>query len=193
MAYNLIAKMTMRSSIAAVLSRYGDHVLLFAVLASAAALIGAHVSERFGGLAPCPLCLDQREVHWTAIIVAAGGWLASRVVKSSLAQVASLSVGAMIYAAGAALAGYHAGVEYGFWPGPPQCASTAGPLPTGADIAAALSPGASQAYPSCEEAMWRFAGVSMAGYNALLSAGLFALLAWGAALKRGGRPVGRNI
>jgi disulfide bond formation protein DsbB len=73
----------------------------------------------------------------------------------------------------AGLAFYHTGVEYKFWPGPALCAGgVTGPVDI-TDITAALD-GPINA-PGCDDVQWSFLGVSMAGYNLLASAGLFAL------------------
>ncbi|MEE4212257.1 MAG: disulfide bond formation protein B [Parvularcula sp.] len=145
------------------------------VVVSALLLAGAHAFEKFGGLAPCLLCLDQREAHWAAL--AAGGlalavaWLNRR---STRLLAASLGVLAILYAFSAGLAGYHAGVEWGFWAGPAQCASgNVENLATADDLLASLNEPAPG--PACSEAAWRMAGISMAGYNALISLGLAGL------------------
>ena len=79
-------------------------------------------------------------------------------------------VTALAVALSGAIGVYHAGIEWGFWPGPAACTGTG------------LPPGASPAELSfsivrCDEAAWRFLGVSLAGYNALISLGA-AALAW---------------
>ena len=149
-------------------------------IASAALLAGAHLFERVGGLAPCILCLDQREAHWTALAVAGAGLLFARGLKSRLGAAAAVGALALVYAVSAGLSFYHTGVEYHFWPGPALCAEggVAGPVDIDA-IAAALD-GPSEA-PACDDVAWTFFGVSMAGYNMLASAGLFALTAFAAA------------
>jgi disulfide bond formation protein DsbB len=124
-------------------------------------------------MAPCLLCLDQREAHWAAI--AAGG-IALVVVtlgkKSTRVVAASLGALAILYGFSSALAGYHAGVEWGFWPGPDTCSASGEDLAAGSDLLASLDKPA--AGPSCSDAAWRMAGISMAGYNALISLGLCA-------------------
>ena len=96
-------------------------------------------------------------------------------------------VGALLAATflvGAGIAVWHAGAEWKFWPGPQACASTG----AGASAAglAALMHGAKVAAPHCDEAAWRFLGLSMAGWNALIS---LKLAAWSAvwAVWRAGR------
>ncbi len=156
-----------------------ERALSASFAASAALLAGAHLFEEIGGLAPCILCLDQREAHWTALAVAAAGLVAARIFKSKIGAAAAVGAAALVYAFSAGLAFYHTGVEYKFWPGPAICAAQSGPVNLD-DIAAGL--GGAVTAPSCEDAPWRdFFGVSMAGYNMLISAGLFALTLFAAA------------
>lgn len=125
----------------------------------------AHAFETFGRLAPCELCLHEREVYWVAAGVAAAG---------SAASLTSLKTGrwtdgalALIFLGGAVLAGYHAGVEWKFWPGPASC--TGGLVQvSGADLARMLN-GGPIAVPQCDKPAWVFLGLSMAGWNALIS------------------------
>lgn len=150
-----------------------ERTLGLAVMVSAALLAGAHLFERVGGLPPCILCLDQREAHWTALAVAAAGLVLGRVFKSKLGALSAVGAASLVYAVSAGLAFYHTGVEYGFWPGPAMCAAGGGGVIDVTDLGAALDQPASG--PSCEDVQWQLLGVSMAGYNLLISAGLFAL------------------
>ncbi len=134
-------------------------------------LAGAHLFERVGGLVPCILCLDQREAHWTALGVAFAGLMVARLLNSRLGAAAAVGAAALVYAVSAGLAFYHTGVEYKFWPGPAICAPSTGDVDIGS-ITSALTQKSDA--PSCEDVQWRFLGVSMAGYNLLISAGLFA-------------------
>jgi len=152
-----------------------DQALLIAALSSASLLAGAHLFESVGGLAPCPLCLDQREAHWTGLALSVAGVFAGAALKWRRAAIATAGACALVYLFSAGLALYHSGVEFHFWPGPATC-SGGGPVDLDggslADILAEKPTG-----PSCTEAAWRFLGVSMAGYNMLISAGLFAICA----------------
>ncbi len=151
-----------------------ERALIIASAASGALLAGAHLFERVGGLVPCILCLDQREAHWTALGVAIAGLAAARLFKSKLGAAAAVGAAALVYAVSTGLAFYHTGVEYKFWPGPAICAGGGADAPVDlGSLTEALSK-ASDA-PSCDDVQWRFLGVSMAGYNLLVSAGLFAL------------------
>ncbi|MBB4658962.1 disulfide bond formation protein B [Parvularcula dongshanensis] len=145
-----------------------------ATLASGALLAGAHAFERFGGLAPCALCLEQREVHWAALTVAGVMLFFAR---AGAAKVVAAGLGALcvVYLFSTGLAAYHAGVEWGFWKGPSGCAATGlGDGPSVGDLLSGLdAPGPRG--PACSEAAWRLGGVSMAGYNVLASASLAAV------------------
>ena len=91
---------------------------------------------------------------------------------------------AMLYNAG--LGVYHSGVEWKFWPGPPTC-SAGGAL---GSILDALDKPLHAA--RCDEAAWRLLGLSMAGYNALISLLLAGLSFWAAAAPRAGEDNGRG-
>lgn len=149
-----------------------ERVLIIALAASGALLAGAHLFEKFGGLIPCILCLDQREAHWAALGVAAAGLIVARLFKSRLGAAAAVGAAALVYAVSTGLAFYHTGVEYKFWPGPAMCAGGGGEVDL-SSLGRALD-GPVDA-PSCDDVQWRFLGVSMAGYNLLASAALFAL------------------
>ena len=151
-----------------------EQALMAAVALSGSLLVGAHIFEAFG-YAPCELCLDQREAHWTALGIAALGLSLSLFAKTRTLAAAAVGVVALIYLLSTVLAGYHTGVEFGFWPGPSTCGTT-GPVPfSGVDLDKALDRGPTG--PSCGEPLWRLFGVSMAGYNMLFSAAMFVFCA----------------
>ena len=165
--------------------------LIVCLAVSAGLIAGAHAFERIGDMAPCLLCLDQREVHWTALGAAAillgfARFGAARVVAAGLGALA------LVYAFSAGLAGFHAGVEWGFWPGPDACAPVTAADRAGVDAGSLLGsldePGPEG--PSCSLAAWRMLGVSMAGYNALISLALAAAAGGACALfaRRMDRP-----
>lgn len=150
-----------------------DQALIAAALASGGLLAAAHLFEHVGGLAPCALCLDQREAHWTALALASVGIFVGVALNWRRAAIATLGACALVYLVSSGLAFYHAGVENHFWPGPSTCAG-GGPVDLGAgSLADVLNQ--KPAGPSCSEAAWSLLGVSMAGYNLLVSAGLFAM------------------
>jgi disulfide bond formation protein DsbB len=149
-----------------------DRWRLCALLASAAMLAIAHAFETFGHLAPCTLCLRQREVYWAAGGVALALMILVRLPGGPRWRPASCWLLAAIFLFGAGVAAYHAGAEWKFWPGPTTCSSAGG----GVDAAAldALMKGATIHPPACDKAAWVFLGLSMAGWNALISLGLAA-------------------
>lgn len=149
-----------------------DRWRAFALLASAAMLAAAHAFETFGGYQPCLLCLRQREAYWTAGAVAVAALVLTRAPGAKVWRQLGLAALALVFLAGAGIAAYHAGVEWKFWPGPTACAGGTGAV-SAADMAALLS-GARVRAPSCDHAAWVFAGLSMAGWNALASLGLTA-------------------
>ena len=156
--------------------------VVLAALASAAMLAAAHAFERFGGYQPCALCLLQREVYWTALAVAAGG-LALLRVRTEVTRVVPALLAA-IFATGAFIAGYHALVEWKVLPLPAGCGGVG--LAEAAGMAALLG-GEKMRLVLCDEAAWSLFGLSMAGWNALISLGLAGLGLW-AATRREGRP-----
>jgi disulfide bond formation protein DsbB len=141
---------------------------ILAALASAAMLAAAHAFETFGGYAPCALCLRQREVYWAALAVAVAGLILMRLGRIP-ARIVCAVLG-LVFLVGCGVAAYHAGVEWKWWPGPTTC-SGAGSLTVTGDLSALLE-GKRVRPPACDEAAWRLLGLSMAGYNALISAGL---------------------
>ena len=137
----------------------------FLILVSGGLLVGANIFEHVFGYAPCQLCLYQRLTWWIVLGVAcAAAWLMKR--RATLAVLISV-VAIVAVAAGAVIAGYHAGAEYKWWLGPSGC-SGAQELTT--SLADAInSVGAGPAPPACDEVPWSLFGISMAGYNFLIS------------------------
>ena len=136
-----------------------QQVMLSAGAGSAALLLGALAFQALG-YAPCDLCILQRWPHLAATLIAAVAWLTGG--GRGLAWLGFLAAMTAF-----ALAGYHSGVEWGFWPGPSSC--------TGAADIAGLSVqdlmDRIKAAPvvRCDEVQWRLLGLSMAAWNALFS------------------------
>ena len=153
----------------------------FAISAAAAAtLAGAWFFELALGLDPCPLCLDQRVPYYIAVPLGLLiGYLARGVARAPIARIGMAILG-LVMLVGAGYGVYHAGVEWGFWEGPAACAAGASRAPVG-DVLSSLK-SATRVVP-CNEAAWRFLGLSLAGYNVLIAGGL-AILAFSAALAR---------
>jgi disulfide bond formation protein DsbB len=151
---------------------------LVALGASVAMLLTAHGFERIGHMPPCALCLHQREAYWTAISISALALVASRFGADALGARAFNLLLAFAFAAGASVAGFHVGVEQHWWPGLATCAS-GGNVEAAQDILGALSKPMDA--PACDAIAWSFLGLSMAGWNLLISLALatMSLLAFG--------------
>jgi disulfide bond formation protein DsbB len=142
------------------------------ILAAALATIaGALVFEHVFGLRPCPLCLVQRYPYYAAMPVALAAALVSRRAWSR----AGLALLALIFVVSAGLGAYHAGVEWGWWPGPSDCAGA--PVPAPGAVGDFLGQLQTTRVVSCTEAAWRFLGLSLAGWNVLISLALAAFAA----------------
>lgn len=141
---------------------------LCAAVVSVAMLAIAHAFEQFGGLDPCVLCLRQREVYWTALAIGIAGFVLQRVPgRPWLVRLSCVAL-AITFAVGVGVAAYHAGVEWKWWPGPQACAAAGGAASVG-DNTAVFGGAAKVRAPSCDEAVWIFLGLSMAGWNAAVS------------------------
>lgn len=137
-------------------------LILLATLGSAALLSGAFAFQYIGGLHPCTLCLWQRWPHAAAIAIGlvalATGWRGL------------LWLGALAALATAGIGGFHVGVEQGWWQGLASC--SAGSI-AGISTADLLNPAVDVAAPvRCDAVAWSLAGLSMAGWNMVLSLGL---------------------
>jgi disulfide bond formation protein DsbB len=156
----------------------------WALVASAVMLAVAHAFQTFGGLQPCTLCLQQRDVYWTAMAVAAVALgVALTPARERLGPLFVLAL-AGVFLVGAGIAVRHAGAEWKWWPGPATCSGGGGGVSAAA--IANLMHGAKIAGPRCDEAPWRMLGLSMAGWNVLASLGLagLSLLAFAGASRR---------
>jgi len=141
---------------------------LLALLASAAMLAGAHAFERFGGFAPCVLCLKQREVYWGALALAGAGLLVLKLrSRPGLERLAAAALG-LAFLTSFAIAAYHVAVEQ-HWVAA-QCEadfdlSEIAPMDWSGPLVV----------PACDTPAWTMFAISMAGYNAMISLGLAAL------------------
>lgn len=139
-------------------------VSLLAALASGLALSGAYFSQYVLGWSPCQLCLWQRVPHWSILGLGLAGFILLK-WQPRLARVI-LPALSLIFLAGAGIASYHAGVEYGWWAGLASCAAMdISSAQSTADFLAAL-----QGAVPCNRPVWLIEGwITMAGANALFS------------------------
>ncbi len=137
------------------------------ILSSLIILAGAHAFEILGDLPPCSLCLRQRDIYWSAIMMGVVGLALWQHKPSDRFLVALNIMLALVFTTSLVVAAYHAGVEWKFWQGPSGCSATG--LSNFEDIDLLASLDTPKTVIACDEAPWRLFGVSMAGYNALLS------------------------
>lgn len=143
------------------------HWPLIAFLSSAAMLAIAHAFETFGHLAPCHLCLKAREVYWVAGAVGLVAFALQRTPLAGRLRAPANLLLAAIFLYGTGLAVFHAGVEWKWWPGPTTC--TGSGVASAANLTAMLNGTMKIKPPMCDKAAWVFLGLSMAGWNALVS------------------------
>ncbi|WP_299692456.1 disulfide bond formation protein B [uncultured Tateyamaria sp.] len=137
---------------------------------SLALLLGAFAFQHLGGLPPCKLCIWQRYPHAVAIVLGAVAVLIPAPIL--------LAAGALAALATAGVGGYHVGVEQGWWEGPTSCSAQG---VSGVDAGALFDQIMAAPIVRCDDIAWQFAGLSMAGWNMVISLGLAAL--WIAALR----------
>jgi disulfide bond formation protein DsbB len=140
-----------------------------------ATILAALFSEHVLGMRPCLLCLYQRWPYYAALPIAAllvAVGTGERVARMGLALLG------LIFTGSAVLAGYHVGVEWGFFLGPTGCGGAA--APTAASMEDFMRQLETVRVVSCTEPAFVFLGLSMAGWNAVVSA-LLAILAFASA------------
>jgi disulfide bond formation protein DsbB len=132
-------------------------------------LAGAYVSQYGFGLYPCEMCWWQRYPHFAALALA----LVAVVVRPKAPWIGLAALAILV---SGLIGAFHAGVEYGWWQGFTTCSSPVDS--SGGDPLAAIM---NAPLIRCDVAPWSLAGISLAGFNALISVlsavAIFALLA----------------
>jgi len=150
-----------------------------AIMAIAAAtLVGAWFFQLVLEILPCPLCLEQRYAYYFAVPLAALVALAAGRGAPRPVLLAGLALLALAALANAWLGTYHAGVEWGLWQGPTDCTGPIGNFGNAGNLLQRLD---TVKVVRCDEVQWRFLGLSLAGYNVLISLSMAAIAAWGIA------------
>ena len=144
---------------------------------SLATLLGAWFFQFALGYPPCPLCLQQRIPYYIVIPLSLAVALAARGGASPRLVGAGLAVILIAVVCGALLGTYHAGVEWHFWPGPADCSGPLGALNSGGSMLEQLQNPIHVV--RCDQAAWRLLGISLAGYNVLISLAMAALAGYG--------------
>ena len=139
-------------------------------LALPAALLGGALAFQYvGGLVPCEMCYWQRWPHGAAIVVALAGFvLPPRPARAAVVLAALLAM------ASGAIGVYHWGVEQHIFQGLTRCSASA----TGGDPAKVLQDIFATPLVRCDQPQWSLFGISMAGWNAILSLGLGLVILW---------------
>lgn len=137
-----------------------------ALLVPAVLLAGAYGSQYLGGLAPCEMCYWQRWPHMAALGLAIGAYVFAALPDRgrSFVWLAALAI-----LASGIIGIYHAGVEAGVFAGITECSNGGG---------ASLEDIMARPMIRCDEIQFSFLGVSMAGWNAILSLSGALVVAW---------------
>lgn len=139
-----------------------------AFLLGLATILGALGSQYIGGLYPCELCLEQRMAYYYGLPVLALILLLWNCLPLTVWYIA-MAIVLAIFAWGTYMGTYHAGVEWGFWPGPTACTGVGENFSF--DQLNDMKP-----VIGCDVVQFRFLGISLAGYNALISLAIVILL-----------------
>jgi disulfide bond formation protein DsbB len=160
--------------------RYDARPALSAALAiaviAASTLAGAWFFQLVLGIVPCPLCLEQRYAYYLAVPLAALTALAAARDAPRALLLGGLAILAIAALGNTWLGGYHAGVEWGLWKGPAECTGTTVDFGSAKTLLERLN---TVKVVRCDEVQWRFLGLSLAGYNVLISLLMAAIAAWG--------------
>ena len=149
--------------------------LAIAVVA-AATLAGAWFFQLVLDIRPCPLCLEQRYAYYLALPLALVVAFAAARGAPRQVVLAGFAVLLLAALANAWLGGYHAGVEWKFWQGPTDCS---GPIVDFSKAGNLLEQLDKVKVVRCDEVQWRFLGLSLAGYNVLISLTMAAIALFG--------------
>jgi disulfide bond formation protein DsbB len=149
--------------------------LAIAIIA-AATLAGAWFFQLVLDIRPCPLCLEQRYAYYLAVPL--GALIALAAARDAPRAVLYAGLAILVAAAlgNGGLGAYHAGVEWGFWQGPTDCTGPVGNLGSAGNLLERLD---TVRVIRCDEAQWRLLGLSLAGYNVLISLLMAAIGIWG--------------
>ena len=149
---------------------------LAVTIIAAATLAGAWFFQLVLGIVPCPLCLEQRYAYYLAIPL--GALVAIGAAKGAPRPLllAGLAILVLAVLGNAVLGGYHAGVEWHFFRGPTDCTGPVGNLGSAGNLLERLD---TVKVIRCDEVQWHFLGLSLAGYNVLISLLMAAIALWG--------------
>ena len=144
---------------------------LIATAGSAALLLGALGFQYIGDLAPCKMCIWQRWPHGIAVVIGAAFLITALRPLLVLGALSALTTSLIGF--------FHAGVEQGWWEGPTTC--TSGPI-GGLSTDDLLASIMDAPLVRCDDIAWSLGGISMAGWNGIISLGL--VVVWAIAWRR---------
>lgn len=154
---------------------FAARIALGIAAVAALTLAGAWFFELVLGIKPCPLCLEQRYAYYLTVPLA----LLVAVVAARNAPrrviVAGFALLLLAALSNAGLGAYHSGVEWAFWQGPTDCSGSGGDLGSAGSLLQRLD---TVKVVRCDEVQWRFLGLSLAGYNVLISLLMAMLAGW---------------
>jgi len=157
-------------------------VAAFLVAAGGAAtILGAYYFQYVLHYAPCELCLDERIPYYVAIPFATVVAIAALLRAPRPLLVTGLALLAIVMLIGAALGAYHSGVEWKLWPGPIHCSGSMAGFGSAGSLLDRMN---EIKIVPCDAAAWRLFGISLAGYNVLISLALAAIAVWGIAASK---------
>ncbi|MFK7744039.1 MAG: disulfide bond formation protein B [Roseobacter sp.] len=149
----------------------GRQTALVAAFGSLALMLAAYGFQHIGGMAPCKMCIWQRYPHVVAIMVGGVIYFAHNKFLAAC--------GALAAAVTSAIGFFHAGVEQGWWEGPSTCTSGSISDMSVDDVFAQIM---QAPLVRCDDIPWELFGISMAGWNGVVSLGLCVL--WVLAYRR---------
>lgn len=152
--------------------RFWLNPMQLAFLMSLTLLLGAYSFQYIGGMTPCDLCWPQRYAHFSILAITTLGLLlhkAGRKVQMIFTSLTLLAIGYSV-----AMSGYHTGVEQKWWQGPTTCTGNG---EQSADLDNLFDNMMSANLVRCDEIPWEMFGISMAGYNFIISVLVFGFVA----------------
>ena len=144
---------------------------VWAALGSAATLAGAFAFHYIGGYPPCAMCLWQRWPHAAAIVIGLAFYIFGARALAWLGALTALTT--------AGIGAYHVGVEQGLWPGPSTCTGSGMRDLSSQDLVDSIM---NAPLVRCDDIAWQLFGISMAGWNAIVS--LLLAFLWIMAVRR---------
>jgi disulfide bond formation protein DsbB len=178
--FNVTLDATLKSSPAARHQNPAQGSALAVAAVAALTLAGAWFFQLVLDIVPCPLCLEQRYAYYLAVPLGLLVALAAAKRAPRGVVMVGLVLLALAALANAGLGAYHAGVEWGLWQGPTDCTGPMLDLSKGG----LLDNLDKVKVVPCDKVQWRFLGLSLAGYNVLISLLMAAIAAWGVVRSR---------